>query len=145
MIAGGCRCGESRYTIALESLPKVYCCHCLDCQSWTGSAFSEQAVVAEDRLTVTGPVVTYSYETPSGATSTHRACATCHSRLFNANSRLPGWFIVRAGTMDNSNAIEPAMHIWTSSKQPWVTIPDASVEFAKNAPPERFKAALQGE
>ncbi|WP_457832593.1 GFA family protein, partial [Staphylococcus aureus] len=55
MISGGCRCGATRYTLAVDVIPPVYCCHCLDCQSWSGSAFSEQAVVRTDALSITGP------------------------------------------------------------------------------------------
>jgi hypothetical protein len=139
---GGCRCGACRYVIDIKSPPRTYCCHCLACQSWTGSAFSEQAPVPEDAFSVTGPLATYSYDTPSGATSTHSVCATCHSRLFNANARLPGWLIVRAGTFDESDAIAPVAHIWTGSKQPWVTLTEGVPTFVENAPPAEFEAIL---
>ena len=41
-IMGGCRCGRVRYRVALPKLPNVYACHCRDCQTWSGSAFSLQ-------------------------------------------------------------------------------------------------------
>jgi len=31
---------------------------------------------------------------------------------------------VRAGTLDDPSAFAPDVHIFTRSKQPWVTIPD---------------------
>ncbi len=108
ILEGGCRCGASRYTLAVEAVPPVYCCHCRYCQRWSGSAFTEQAVVPEAALTATGPIVTYAYDTDGGATSTHRLCGTCHSRLWNDNSRLPGHVIVRAGTLDASDTLAPA-------------------------------------
>ena len=37
-LEGGCACGEVRYRLA--SAPMfVHCCHCLNCQRHTGSAF----------------------------------------------------------------------------------------------------------
>ena len=39
--SGGCRCGATRYQLAVETLTAIYCCHCTDCQRWSGSAFSE--------------------------------------------------------------------------------------------------------
>ena len=44
-MTGGCRCGAVRYTLAVDALPKAYACHCHQCQKWTGSAFSLQALV----------------------------------------------------------------------------------------------------
>ncbi|MDQ2877903.1 MAG: GFA family protein [Pseudomonadota bacterium] len=141
---GGCRCGAVRYTIAPDTRLRVYCCHCLACQSWTGSAFGQQAPVPEDAFAVTGPITTYTYQTPSGATSTHSVCGKCHSRVFNANARLPGWLLVRAGTFDTSDAIEPVAHIWISRKQPWIGIPAGIPIFEENASPEDFRAILFG-
>ena len=34
----------------LPALPPTYACHCLDCQTWTGAAFSQQFVVREEDL-----------------------------------------------------------------------------------------------
>ncbi len=49
-IEGGCRCGAVRYTVKADKLPNTYACHCLDCQTWSGSAFSLQFIVPEDAL-----------------------------------------------------------------------------------------------
>ena len=46
-VRGGCRCGAVRYTLALDDLPLTYACHCTDCQTWSGSAFSQQVLVPE--------------------------------------------------------------------------------------------------
>jgi len=44
-IEGGCRCGHIRYRVTADKLPNVYACHCRDCQTWSGSAFSLQFFV----------------------------------------------------------------------------------------------------
>src|SRR5204863_6792418 len=45
---GGCACGAVRYRLA--SAPMfVHCCHCLDCQRQTGSAFVINALIEADR------------------------------------------------------------------------------------------------
>ena len=79
-IQGGCRCGAVRYTLALDALPATYACHCRDCQTWSGSAFSQQTFLPEAALNVTGPVVVYELTTPSGRISTQRMCGTCQDR-----------------------------------------------------------------
>ena len=44
-IEGGCRCGAVRYAIDLAELPLTYACHCHFRQTWSGSAFSQQAML----------------------------------------------------------------------------------------------------
>jgi hypothetical protein len=142
MIAGGCHCGAVRYTLAIDDLPAIYCCHCLKCQSWAGSAFTEQAPVAEDKLSVEGPVAEYSFTNPSGSTSHQRVCSTCHTRIYNTNSARPGLAMVRAGTLDRSNELVPRGHIWVKRKQPWVVIADDVPQWPESAPMAEFAALM---
>jgi hypothetical protein len=115
-LLGGCRCGAVRYVLALDQLPRTYACHCLDCQTWSGSAFSQQTFAPEAALIVTGPLVIYEFITPSGKVSTQRMCGTCHTRIFNSNSARPGVVIVRAGTLDRSDELQTVAHIWVKRK-----------------------------
>ncbi len=142
MLAGGCHCGAVRYTLALDQLPVIYCCHCRGCQSWSGSAFTEQAPVREDALSVEGPVAEYRFTNPSGSTSRQFVCGTCHTRIYNTNSARPGLAIVRAGTLDRSDELTPRAHIWTKRKQPWITIADDVPQYPESAPPAEFAALI---
>jgi len=142
MMEGGCRCGASRYTLAAEAPPPVYCCHCLDCQTWSGSAFTEQAVVRADALNATGPIVEYSFHNHSGSLSTQWVCGICHARLWNTNTARPGLALIRAGTLDASDTLEPRAHVWVKRKQPWIVIADDVPIFAESAPLSEFAAIL---
>jgi hypothetical protein len=141
-ITGGCRCGAVRYALVLEALPPTYACHCLDCQTWTGSAFSQQVLLPEDRLTITGPIALYEREGTGGRISRQRACPTCHTRLYNTNTIRPGIAVVRAGTLDDSHLLDVAAHIWTRRKQPWIAIPEGVPSWPEGAPPLELAAAL---
>lgn len=121
-IGGGCRCGAVRYTLALDELPRTYACHCRDCQTWTGTAFSQQTILPEAALTVNGPLVVYEFTSPSGRISRQRVCGVCHTRVFNTNSARPGVVIVRAGTLDRSDELDVVAHIWVKRKQPWLNL-----------------------
>ncbi|HVV33178.1 MAG TPA: GFA family protein [Vitreimonas sp.] len=129
-ISGGCRCGAVRYTLALDALPTTYTCHCRDCQTWSGSAFSQQAIVPESALEVSGPIEIFELTTLD-RTSRQRFCAVCHTRIFNTNTRRPGVAVVRAGTLDESDSLDVSAHIWTKRKQPWIIIPDGVPSFAE--------------
>ncbi len=142
-IEGGCRCGAVRYTLALDHLPPTYACHCLECQTWSGSAFSQQALLAEGAIAVTGPVVLYE-RTTGDRTSFQRMCGICHTRIYNTNTRRPGVAVVRAGTLDDSHLLDVVAHIWTKRKQPWLTLPEGVPAWLESAPAGHLFAALRG-
>ena len=144
MLSGGCRCGAVRYTIALDEATPIYACHCTRCQRASGSAFAMQLPVRETLLTVEGPLTEAATRGESGALSVSRFCATCLSRIYSTNERWPGMAIVRAGTLDRSELLAPAMHIFTSTKQPWVMLPEGVPAYAESASPEQFAAVLRG-
>jgi hypothetical protein len=45
---------------------------------------------------------------------------------------------VRVGTLDNPDALPPDVHIFTSSKQPWVVLPPGVPTFAEYYDRERL-------
>jgi len=142
-ITGGCRCGAVRYTLAIDALPRVYACHCHQCQRWSGSAFSLQAMVPESAIALTGPTVRFDKVTEDRV-STQHVCGECHGRIYNTNTRRPGIAIVRAGTLDRSEELECAFHIYTAFKQQWLELPDGVPVWAGMGTPEEMMAALQG-
>jgi hypothetical protein len=144
MIEGGCRCGATRYTLALDAPLPIYACHCRDCQTMSGSAFAMQLPAPQGALDVTGDLVSWKHPSRSGSEAVQYFCATCRTRLYSTNGSRPGVVIVRAGTLDASDALVPKLHIWTKRKQPWVDLPPGIPAFAESAPPAAFIAILMG-
>jgi len=141
-VQGGCRCGAVRYKLALDALPRTYACHCRDCQTWSGSAFSQQTFLPAASLSVTGPLAVYELTNPSGRTSVQRMCAVCHTRVYNSNSARPGVVVVRAGTLDRSDELEVVAHIWVKRKQPWLKLPEEVPAWSEAAPVAELLRAL---
>jgi hypothetical protein len=142
-IEGGCRCGQVRYRAAIDKLPNVYACHCLDCQTWSGSAFSLLFILAEDQLEVRGEPALYERTSPeSGRTSRQRACPVCFTRVYNTNSARSGIAVVRGGTLDRSDELKVVAHIWTKRKMDGILIPEGVPSWPEGAPPADFIAAL---
>ncbi len=142
-IEGGCRCGRLRYGAALDRLPNVYACHCRDCQTWSGSAFSLQFILPEDQLEVTGEPALYELtSSESGRTTRQRACPVCFTRVYNTNSARPGLAVVRAGTLDRSDELRVVAHIWTKRKLEGIAIPEGVPTWPEGAPPADFMAVL---
>ncbi|TBF85836.1 GFA family protein [Rhizobium leguminosarum] len=116
-LKGGCRCGQLRYEVEADKLPKTYACHCLDCQTWSGSAFSQNALVKTNAFAATGETARFELAGGSGFVSYQSACPKCFTRVFNTNSARPGLVGIRAGTFDESNKLELVAHIWTNRSQ----------------------------
>ena len=141
ILTGGCRCGAVRYEVEAETQLPVYACHCHQCQRWSGSVFSLQALVPEAALTVEGPLTVYE-KTTEDRTSTQRICATCHTRIYNTNTRRLGIAVLRAGTLDETAALDCKAHIYTAYKQDWIELPEGVAQWAESPPPDEFIAAL---
>lgn len=138
-ITGGCRCGAVRYRIAVEAMPATYACHCTICQRATGASFAHQMPVREETLDVEGALVEARIAGLSGAIGIHRHCARCLGRVFNTNEARPGIAIVRAGTIDGSEALSPRMHIYTSTRQPWIALPEDVPAYPEAPPIEAWR------
>jgi hypothetical protein len=120
---GGCSCGEVRYRLTSEPL-FVHCCHCLNCQRQTGSAFVINAVIETDRIEkLSGDPEPVSMPTDSGRPHDIYRCPTCRTAVWSDYGRRPALRFVRVGTLDQPSALAPDVHIFTRSKQPWVGLP----------------------
>jgi len=142
-LEGGCRCGAVRYEISRSELPAVYCCHCLACQSGSGSAFSEQALVPDSSIEADGPILDFRFDRADGRKFHHRLCGECYTRLWSTNSLLPGVAFIRAGTLDRSQELIPKAHMWTKRKQPWVEIPSEFIQWPESPPAGELAQALE--
>jgi hypothetical protein len=123
---GGCACGSVRYRIKPEPLI-VHACHCRWCQRQTGTAFALNALIEASRVTVlNGEVESIDTPSPSGRGQTIVRCPTCKvavwSHYFMGGLKERVCFI-RVGTLDNPDRLPPDVHIFTSTKQPWVILP----------------------
>jgi hypothetical protein len=120
---GRCVCGGIRYSI--ESRPLfVHCCHCRWCQRETGAAFALNAMIEADRVTLlTGSPIIVDTPSNSGMGQRIARCGTCHVALWSEYSGAgPAIRFVRVGTLENPDLLPPDIHIFTSTKQPWVQL-----------------------
>jgi len=139
-ISGSCDCGAATYTINAPYM-HVYACHCLNCQTRSGSAFAEHAMIETSTFASEGILATYRREAHD-ILFEEVVCSICHTRLFNRNSALPGMIFLRAGTLADSQCLEPMAHIWVKRKQPWVLLADSIPTFAESPTPEEFGAVI---
>ena len=124
MFSGGCTCRSIRY--GLTSAPLiVHACHCSWCQRETGSAFAHNALLEADRVILQSeaPEVINTPSASGKGQKIHR-CPHCRVAVWsNYSGAADAIHFVRVGTLDEPWRLPPDIHIFTSTKQPWVVLP----------------------
>ena len=121
---GGCTCRAVRFR--LESRPLfVHCCHCRWCQRESGSAFALNAMIEADQVALLqGQLETINTPSLSGKGQKIVRCPVCRIAVWShyggAGDAIS---FVRVGSLDEPDRMPPDIHIFTSSKQPWVVLP----------------------
>jgi hypothetical protein len=151
-LEGGCTCREVRYRMTAPPL-FVHCCHCSWCQRETGSAFVINALIEADRVElVSGEPEVIDTPSASGKGQRIHRCSTCKIALWSCYTGAGDTvYFLRVGTLDEPGRVSPDIHIYTSTKLPWVMLPadiPAVPEFYgfkdhwPTASIERYKEAL---
>ena len=122
--AGGCACGGLRYELLSAPL-FVHCCHCSWCQRESGSAFAINALIETERVRLrSGAPEAVRTPSASGRDQTFFRCPACRIAVW---SHYAGFgesvAFIRAGTLDEPQRLSPDVHIYTSTKLPWVELP----------------------
>lgn len=123
-LAGGCDCRFIRFRIETRPL-FVHCCHCRWCQRESGSSFALNAMIESDRVTLlTGEPELVDTPSASGRGQKIARCPKCRIAVWShyAGGGTAVRF-VRVGTLDQPDLLPPDIHIFTSTKQPWVLLP----------------------
>ena len=138
LIEGRCRCGAVQYQVNLPWPPLTYACHCTRCQRATGSAFALQMPVPRTALQVTGELVVAKVSGRDSGRTVHQHCARCLIGLYGTSVSRPALVIIRAGTVDGSDRIAPLLHLYISTKLPWLVLPSEVPSFLHDPTPEEF-------
>lgn len=131
---GRCQCGRHQYKVAGESVA-LFVCHCTECQRQSSSAFGMALWLKRcQRETTGGALGVWTRRMPSGSDLVGEYCVNCGTRLFHTMAGQTEIMSVKPGTLETAPELEPVAHIWTSSAQSWVKIPDSTLAYPKNPP-----------
>jgi hypothetical protein len=123
-LEGGCACRSVRYRLTSAPLV-VHACHCTWCQRETGSAHALNAMIEADRVQLLGGAPEL-VPTPSASGKGQKIwrCPQCRIALWsNYAGAGDAVRFVRVGTLDEPARLPPDIHIFTSTKLPWVVLP----------------------
>ena len=121
---GRCSCGEVRFRMSSPPLI-VHACHCTECQRLSGGAFAINALIEADRVEIlSGAPEPVPMTGTGGKPQSIFRCPRCRVALW---SHYPGGgtklSFIRVGTLDEPSRLTPDIHIYTSTKVPWLALP----------------------
>ncbi|MDZ7627105.1 MAG: GFA family protein [Parvularculaceae bacterium] len=130
--SGQCTCGAVRFALLSEPI-FTHCCHCTWCQRETGSAFAVNAMIETAQVRIDGAAPDL-VATPSASGKGQKVarCAVCRVAVWSHYATLDTKLaFIRAGTLQDPSRASPDVHIFTSTKQPWVVIPAGAEAYAE--------------
>jgi hypothetical protein len=121
MIKGSCACDGIRFEI--EKVTAMTNCHCSICRKTTGASFATYAHVRSGRFKLLSgeDLINPGYEwTPGHARSFCKRCGSPAPKFLEST----GMVSVPAGLLDSDPGVRPSMHVFVSSKVPWIDLND---------------------
>lgn len=117
-IDGSCHCGRLTYEADIDP-DKAGVCHCTDCQTLSGSAFTTFVPVAKEAFRLRGEPRIYVKTAESGNRRAQAFCPECGTRLYASAEKDPQVFNLRLGTVRQRAALTPKSQLWCRSALPW--------------------------
>ena len=119
-LTGRCLCGGVTYSADADPVAQA-ACHCTECQRQGGSPFAIIVAVPLEAMSVEGDSLSTFTTTGDdhGQATERHFCSGCGSPIYSISGAAPQFAFIKAGSLDDSSWIEPALEVWTGSAQPW--------------------------
>jgi hypothetical protein len=128
-VQGGRACGAVRYELTAAPYA-LFACHCADCQTMTGSAFSLAMPIAPEALRITrGALKAWVRISGSGREIPQHVCGDCSTRIYTAPPGPVPSLTLRPGTLDDTRWLRPVAAFWRASAQPHVAVDEDMLVF----------------
>lgn len=129
-LSGKCLCGAVSFSGDAD-IKLMANCHCADCRAATGAAYGTLVFVDPADIRISGELKVFKHVADSGAAMEKRFCPTCGSQMFGANSNRPNMISIRAGVLDQTDRVKPAVNVYMDSRIPSTPIDPGLKAFAK--------------
>jgi len=111
MPTGSCLCGDVHYEFSGKPITTALC-HCLDCQKWSGGAYTSNLVVPRKDIHITkGSPKNYNIKGDSGKMNNHWFCGNCGSSLYTELEVMPDATCIKAGSLDDKSVRDSDMAV----------------------------------
>lgn len=119
---GQCLCGDVKVTVKEGSLPlQSVACHCLNCRTTAGSAFSLVSMIDLNDLEIEGTPKKYEdTNSMSGATVTRNFCGSCGTPIHSQTPNVAGKTFLKLGLFAGTSEIaSPSMEVFWKNHEKW--------------------------
>ena len=122
MTRASCACGGLQAEV--DGLPRrTAICHCHDCRTRTGSAFSWNAWFDVGRVRVPDGSKSFERVGDEGSTITYHFCPDCGVTVWYTNSKIDG-VAIPAGAFAPDTAVAPNISVYDERRPGWIGLPD---------------------
>jgi hypothetical protein len=120
-IDGRCHCGHITYEAEIDP-ERVMICHCVDCQTLSGSAFRTVAFTREGTFRLlSGELKIYVKTSESGNKRPQSFCPECGTPIYSSTvGEGPKVHVIRVGTARQRDQLTPKAQLWFRSSQRWL-------------------------
>ena len=135
-VQGQCHCGAIQYEA--EVTPgTIAICHCLDCQTLTGSVFRTNIQTLAGTFNITAGVPSKYVKTgETGTKRAHAFCGNCGGPVYSSPLENPETFSLRVGALKQRRELgTPARQIWAKRRAPLLAELDHIPAFDAQAKP----------
>jgi len=126
---GGCICGDIKFTVKLDEIPRVFNCHCIDCMKKMGGIITiidlrENAIdIDKTNLGI------YEHAGGSGNKIQKHYCKNCVSPVLTYVEKWDKFYLY-AGLLDDISILKKANNInYKDSHFPFMEITDNKIKF----------------
>ncbi|KAF2674350.1 DUF636 domain protein [Microthyrium microscopicum] len=119
---GSCACGDIKISYEGEPAGSALC-HCTDCRKITGSAFSSNYVIPDDKFKLeSGKPHEWAKTADSGNTMTSFLCSNCGSTMWRSSTKAPGVKFVKVGVLEGDKLVKQKWdnELYVPRRVPWV-------------------------
>lgn len=117
-VDGGCHCGNITYEAEIDP-SRIGICHCTDCQTFSGGAFSASVVAPKESFRMRGEPTIYVKTADSGNRRAQAFCAGCGSPIYSSALADPPMYSLRVACLDERADLPPRKQIWCRSSLDW--------------------------
>jgi hypothetical protein len=128
---GGCLCGAVRYVLKGEPRAATLC-HCTHCQKNGGGVLSFNLVIRESDYEQSGETMVYVDTGDSGNPVYRHFCGRCGSPILAKIAAAPGKVVLKAGTLDSMDGLQPQSEIYTDHAVAWLEPVAGTKRFARS-------------
>jgi hypothetical protein len=133
-LTGQCLCKAVR--IEAHAAPiRARTCWCRLCQYLAAGNATVNLVFLAESVAVTGTVTWYESIAESGNHMSRGFCPKCGTPMFSKSAELSQFLVIRAGVLDNLEALPPQATIWTCEAPVWAHIDPEIPQFPQQPPP----------